>query len=156
MEQVSFSEILPLPERDPGFRPSFNVLVHLENIGDSMFHASEWAGTKGQSRRLEGFQLDFVPKMPNLKFEYMGHLQDLGDTEWTSDGTFCGTRGQSRRLEGFAVRLKGPLAEWYDVYYQAHLQDLGDTGTFQNGQFCGTRGQSRRLEAIHVWVVAKL
>ena len=76
-------------------------------------------------------------------------------TPWMPGGSFCGTRGQSRRLEGFAIRLNGPNAARYDVFYSGHLQDVGDVGPLKDGDFCGTRGQSRRLEAMVVWVKAR-
>jgi hypothetical protein len=124
----------------------------VQNLGDQPLGDSHWAGTKGQSLRLEGFALDFAPTVPGIGLEYMCHLQNIGDTVLMPGESFCGTRGQSRRLEGFAIQLTGPEAAKYDVYYGCHLQDIGDTGPVKNGEFCGTRGQSRRLEALVVWV----
>jgi len=130
-------------------------VVHIENVGDRPLEDSNWAGTKGQSLRLEGFALDFSPPVPGLGLEYMCHLEDMGDSVWMPGGAFCGTRGQSRRLEGLGIRLTGPGAATRDVYYACHLQDIGDTGFAMNSEFCGTRGQSRRLEALAVWVLPK-
>ena len=73
-----------------------------------------------------------------------------------TQGNFVGTRGQSRRLEGFAIRVVGPEAYKYDIFYAAHLQDIGDTAEFKNGGFCGTRFQYRRLEAIKVRLVKRI
>jgi len=130
-------------------------VVHVQDLGDQPLEDAHWAGTKGQSLRLEGFAIDFSPPMPGLGLEYMCHLQNTDDTPWMAGGSFCGTRGQSRRLEGLAIRLIGPEAAKYDIYYACHLQDIGDTGPVMNGDFCGTRGQSRRLEALEVWVFPK-
>jgi hypothetical protein len=127
-----------------------NVLVHLQDIGDRIFRENEFAGTRGQSRRLEGFQLRIDPPIANLSMRYMAHLQNTGDVPFVNEGQFVGTRGQSRRLEGFAIELTGAQAANFNVFYMAHLQNTGDTGFFQNGQFCGTRGQSRRVEGILV------
>ena len=136
-------------------RPSLNVLVHLAGIGDRTFRDNEFAGTRGQGRRLEGFQLQFSPPVPGLSMHYMAHVQGIGDVPFVNDGQFVGTRGQSRSIEGFAIDLTGPLAAKYNVVYMAHLQGTGDTGFFQNGQFCGTRGQSRPVEGILVRVEPK-
>lgn len=132
--------------------PSLDILVHLESIGDRSFRENEFAGTRGQSRRLEGFQLQISPPVAGLSMRYMAHLQNIGDVPFVNEGQFVGTRGQSRRLEGFAIELTGPQASNFNVVYMAHLQGTGDTGYFQNGQFCGTRGQSRRVEGILVRV----
>ena len=37
------------------------VLVHIRDIGDRGYREREWAGTKGESRRLEGFQIRILP-----------------------------------------------------------------------------------------------
>jgi len=134
---------------------SIRGIVHVQNRGDLQLADSTWAGTKGQSLRLEGFEMHFSPAVEGLGLEYMCHLQDVGDQPWVPGGSFCGTRNQSRRLEGLAIRLTGPRAADYDVYYACHLQDLGDQPATRNGGFSGTRGQSRRLEALVVWVVPK-
>jgi len=132
-----------------------DVLVHLQGIGDTTAHDDQFAGTRGQSRRLEGFQLFFDLQVPGLSMQYMAHLQGIGDAPFVNEGQFIGTRGQARRLEGFAIQLTGPAAANFDVAYMAHLQGSGDTPFFQNGQFCGTRGQSRRVEGILVRVSPK-
>jgi len=132
--------------------PTLEVLVHLQGIGDLAFRDNEFAGTRGQSRRLEGFQLQISPPVAGLSMRYMAHLQGIGDVPFVNEGQFVGTRGQCRRLEGFAIELTGPVAANFDVVYMAHLQGTGDTGIFRNGQFCGTRGQSRRVEGILVRV----
>jgi uncharacterized protein YjdB len=134
----------------PPSSPGIDVLVHLQDVGDTNGRAGEWVGTKGQSRRLEGFALTMKHAPAGLGLEYMCHVQDVGDTAWVSGGEFCGSRGQSRRVEGFAVRLTGPAAQQYRVRYACHLQDIGDTAEIGDGEFCGTRGQSRRLEAFTV------
>ncbi len=132
-----------------------DVLVHLQGIGDVASRDDQFAGTRGQSRRLEGFQLQFNPLIPGLGMRYMAHLQGIADVPFVNAGQFIGTRGQSRRLEGFAIQLTGPVAANFNVVYMAHLQGTGDTSFFQNGQFCGTRGMSRRVEGILVRVSPK-
>jgi hypothetical protein len=130
-------------------------VVHVQDSGDKPLQEAQWVGTKGQSLRLEGFNIDFSPPIPGLGLEYICHLQGVGDTPWMSGGSFCGTRGEERRLEGFAIRLTGSQAPRYDVYYACHLQDEGDTGPVMNGAFCGTRGKSLRVEALEVGVFPK-
>jgi len=64
-------------------------------------------GTRGQSRRLEGFAIELTgPVAANFDVVYMAHLQGTGDTGIFRNGQFCGTRGQSRRVEGILVRVK--------------------------------------------------
>jgi hypothetical protein len=135
--------------------PSLEVLVHLQGIGDSAFRENEFAGTRGQSKRLEGFQLTITPAVPGLSVRYMAHLQSKGDVPFVGEGKFVGTRGEHLRLEGFAIELTGSAAGNFSVFYMAHLQGRGDTGFFQNGQFCGTRGEQRPVEGILVRIDPK-
>lgn len=131
------------------------VTVHLQDYADRVYREQDFAGTRGESRRLEGFQIDFLAPVPGLGLEYMAHLENIGDTGWVPAGTFIGTRGQSRRLEGFAIRLTGPSAADYEVRYGAHVQNIGDVHAVSNGTFCGTRGHSLRVEGMWVKVVRK-
>jgi hypothetical protein len=146
------SGITPGRRPGPGTSIPLDVMVHLENIGDRLFHGAEFAGTRGDARRLEGFSIKINPPVPGLSIRYRAHVQDIGDIPWVSEGEYVGTRGQSRRLEGLQIELTGPNAGLYSVAYMAHLQDIGDTFYFSDGVFCGTRGQSRRVEGMSVCI----
>ncbi|PSB50075.1 hypothetical protein C7B67_15890 [filamentous cyanobacterium Phorm 6] len=128
------------------------VLAHIQGIGDRTFGSQEYAGTKAQGRRVEGFGINIEPPIAGLKVEYMAHVEGVGDTPWISDGELAGFRGQAKRIEGFAVRLSGPQADKYDVFYSAHIQNIGDTDVSSNGDYCGTRGKALRIEGIKVWI----
>ncbi len=128
------------------------VLAHIQGIGDRTFGAQEYAGTKAQGRRVEGFGINIEPPIAGLTVEYMAHVEGVGDTPWISDGELAGFRGQAKRIEGFAVRLSGPQADKYDVFYTAHIQNIGDTDVSSNGDYCGTRGKALRIEGIKVWI----
>ena len=131
------------------------VLVHIQGIGDREFGAREFAGTRGQSKGVEGFGVEFVQPIPDVQLEYMAHLADVGDTPWVASGKFIGTRGENRRMEGFAIRLTGSAADRYQVCYAAHIQNVGDSPTLSNGQYCGTRQKSLKIEALKVWIEPK-
>lgn len=135
--------------------PALRVRAHLEGYGDAMGRESEFIGTRGEYRRLEGFQIEISGAVPNLTLHYMAHLEGIGDTSWVPEGNFVGTRGEHRRLEGFAIELRGSAAGNYNLFYLAHLQGLGDTPLMTGGDFCGTRGQSRRVEGMLVRIEPK-
>ncbi|MEO0338387.1 MAG: hypothetical protein AAF242_04160 [Bacteroidota bacterium] len=135
--------------------PGLNITVHLQNRGDLHFKEGDLAGTRGQARRLEGFQVQMTDAPEGLEIEYMAHIANLGDTPWNEAGIFVGTRGKALALEGIAIRLKGPLAPKYNVKYKVHMAGIGDSRWTINGAYCGTRGQARRIEAIIVDVQPK-
>ncbi|HSS78122.1 MAG TPA: hydrogenase, partial [Thermoanaerobaculia bacterium] len=133
--------------------PRMDVLVYVQALGYRTFHEDELAGTNGLGLRLEGFQLNINPPVPNLSLRYMAHLEDTGDTPFKNEGEFAGTPG--KRLEGFAIELTGDAAPRFDVVYMANIEELGDTPLVTNGVFCGTRFESRRIERILVRIDPK-
>src|SRR4051812_18448450 len=130
------------------------LLTHIQNIGDQWSVEGAYAGTRGQSLRLEGFAVQ--TSRADLQIQYMAHIEGTGDTGWLDSPQFIGTRGQGKRLEGFAMRLFGPAAATYDIWYMCHIQDFGDTVPMMNGAFCGTRGKSKRIEGMTIWVTPKV
>lgn len=160
---VTFLSVLPLitihvdeaKAQDADLQRSdidLNILLHIQDFGDVSFNAGEFGGNRGQSRRVEGFQIEISPPVDGLGISYMAHIQNVGDTPWFKNGRFVGSRGESKRLEGFAIKLTGAQASRYRVFYKCHIQNRGDSPVLYNGQFCGTRGQSLRLEAMQVWI----
>ena len=82
-------------------------MAHLQGTGDALFvNEGEFIGTRGQSRRLEGFAIELTgPSAANYDVIYMAHLAGTGDTGFFQNGQVCGTRGQSRQVEGILVRI---------------------------------------------------
>jgi hypothetical protein len=67
-------------------------VVLLSDGSTSVISGSSYAGTRGQSRAIEGFSLSLAP--PNgimnkseLDIEYMLHVEHNGDLPWSSSGT---------------------------------------------------------------------
>lgn len=131
------------------------VLVHVSGIGDLRFRSGDYAGTQGEARSLEGFQVTFASRVPGLGIRYMGHIQNRGDTPWVGEGEYVGTRGENLRLEGFALELTGPEAHKYNLKYLGHFSRFGDSSVVSNGEFCGIRGQAMVVEAMRVWIEPK-
>ncbi len=131
------------------------ILVHLQGLGDREFAAQEYAGTRGQGRRLEAFQINIVPAISGLSLQYMAHISGVGDTPMIPEGQLLGERGKERQIEGFAIQLTGPQAANYDVFYTAHIQNRGDVPVSSNGEYCGTRQEALRIEGLKVWIQPK-
>lgn len=131
------------------------VLVNIQGLGDREFGAQEYAGTRGQGRRLEAFQISLVPPMAGLSLQYRAHISGIGDTPMTPAGQFVGERGRGRQIEGFVLELTGPQAVNYEIFYTAHVQNKGDVPVCTQGQYCGTRGQALRVEGMKVWIQPK-
>jgi endonuclease/exonuclease/phosphatase family metal-dependent hydrolase len=125
---------------------SASVMVNIRSTGNVLFSEEAWAGTRGQHDPIDGFKLTCL--IPQVKFTYMAHIQDAGDTEWKRDSEYVGIIGDSKRIEGFAIKLEGDNASAYELTYRAHLEGIGDTDFFTAGEFCGTRLQKKAVEAM--------
>lgn len=134
---------------------NLKILVHLQGLGDRTFAAREYAGTRGQGRRLEAFQINIDPAIAGLSLRYMAHIAAIGDTPLTPEGQLVGERGKNRQIEGLAIELIGPQAPNYTVFYTAHIQNKGDVPVCTNGEYCGTKGQGLRIEGMKIWIEAK-
>jgi uncharacterized protein YjdB len=147
------SEFPTCAEQGARFAARFTVIAHLQNQGDVVFPAGSAVGTRGESRRLEGFQFNMENLPPLVRLEYRARVAGVGTTRWTSPGTFVGSRGESRRLEGVAFRLVGPLASLYSVRYRTHISNLGDTPWGADGDYVGTTDGVNGVEAFEMEIV---
>ncbi len=84
---------------------SLQYMCHLQNIGDTNWYsAGQFCGTRGQSRRLEGFAVRLTgAPADDFTVSYQCHISNLGDSQVFYDGQFCGTRGQSLAVESIYV-----------------------------------------------------
>ena len=85
----------------PDARLSLEYMCHLEGIGDVPYMpAGSFCGTRGESRRLEGFAVRLTGSQAGaFDVHYLCHTEG-GDWGPVKNGELCGTRGQSIRLEG--------------------------------------------------------
>jgi hypothetical protein len=124
--------------------PTVSGIVHLQDYADRPLANAQWAGTRGESRRLEGLALRLSGTGSALHLEYSCTLAGIGDEGPVAEGGFCGTRGQSRRLEAFQIRLVGPAAPFFSVRYQCYLEGAGESAVLSDNAPCGARGAGRR------------
>ncbi len=99
---------------------TLDVMAHLQGVGDVWYQglrAGERSGTEssdidpiigtvGESRRIEGIEVDVVDwprELAGMWLYYQLHLKGVGWTDPVRAGEYCGTRGESRRAE--AVRM---------------------------------------------------
>ncbi|PKM61630.1 MAG: hypothetical protein CVU99_02400 [Firmicutes bacterium HGW-Firmicutes-4] len=87
--------------------------------------------------------------------EGKAHVQNVGWTEFKSDGETIGTTGLGLRLEALIINSD------YRLRYKAHVQNVGWQDWVSRGEVAGTEGQGLRMEAfkiellddteMHVW-----
>ena len=151
------SATVPVPKPVTDTDPHIGYKSHVQSFGweGSWIRDGAMSGTEGQSKRLEGIQIE-IENDKNLGVEYRTHIQTYGwESVWKKDGEISGTTGEGKRLEAIQIRLTGKDAEKYDVYYCVHAQNFGWLNWAKNGESAGTAGYSYRLEAIQIQLVKK-
>ena len=130
--------------------------THVQTYGwQNYAYDGAMAGTKGESKRLEGIHINLVDKPYSGDIVYRTHVQKYGWQGWKKNGEMSGTSGESKRLEGIQIYLTGEMAKHYDVYYRVHAQTYGWLDWAKNGAMAGTSGLSKRLEGINIVLVEK-
>lgn len=109
-----------------------------------------WAGTQGESKRLEALIID-PPEGVVLDVDV--HMQKLGWRTYTgikhNNDRILGTVGESRRVEAIRIRCV-QNSTGRKLHYQAHCQTYGTLPSCNEGETAGTTGKSKRLEAIRI------
>lgn len=134
--------------------------VSSEIDGDSvtlMIDDYIYAGTMGESKRLEGIEIELTGDIAKYyDVYYRTHVQGYGWMNAVSNGNMSGTTGESKRLEAIEISLvKKNQQVSATLTYSVHGQGYGWTkeitpelGEYNSSTVAGTVGQSRRLEAI--------
>jgi len=146
---------------DPAAKIGVSYWVHVQGYGNqNPVENGGVSGTSGESKRLEAISISLTgldETDTESSIEYMTQIQGDGwENDWSAaDGELSGTSGDSKRLEAIRIRLTGPIAKEYDVYYRVHCQSYGWLSWAKNEEYSGSEGLSRRLEAIQIILVEK-
>jgi hypothetical protein len=129
---------------------SLRGMVWVQERGAINFTNEQYAGTKHEELRLEGFEVEIDPPRGNLDLCYRAYIEGDGFHPWVNGGTFVGTKDKGLRLEGFQIMLTGDAGdgEQYFVEYMAYEQDIAAVGPFLGPRYAGTQGESRRIEGL--------
>jgi len=104
--------------------------------------------------RLLSIDLDITPFHPDLTIEYKTIINNIEKSPWTKAGELSGTTDKRRKLIGYAVRLKGALADQYEVHYKAKIRKSEEWVAGKNGSICGsTKSGSQAIENIQIEIV---
>ncbi len=122
-----------------------------------MIQDYKYAGTIGESKRLEGIEIELTGDIAKYyDVIYRTHVQSYGWMNAVSNGSLSGTTGESKRLEAIEVSLvKKNQQVSATLTYSVHGQGYGWTdeispgiGEYNSGTVAGTVGKSKRVEAM--------
>jgi hypothetical protein len=80
--------------------PNFDVLAHIEDMGDVHAGPGEYAGTRGKKKFMEGFAITLKTPLDGAGLRYRAHINGSGNTPWVKDGAYVGSRGAHIAVEG--------------------------------------------------------
>ena len=64
------------------------IKAHLQDIGDIGCRDGSWCGTRGESRRLEGFAISLTQRAGNVRLEYLCRSEAKTEGTWLSEGEY--------------------------------------------------------------------
>ncbi|SEP98890.1 Uncharacterized conserved protein YjdB, contains Ig-like domain [Lachnospiraceae bacterium RM5] len=94
-----------------------------------------------------GFSKDIYADDEKISITYSTHIQNIGWSEYSSDGEISGTMGQSKRIEAVKIKTDSPEL---GVKYRAFVQKEGWKEYVNDGNLSGTEGKGLRLEALQI------
>jgi len=137
-------------------KPKVVASSHVQSQGWKYNISGDTIGTTGKSLRVEAFGLK-LSNAANSSIEYTAHLANIGwMSAYKADGATAGTTGQSRAVEAVKIRLKGDIAQQYNIYYRAHVAHLGWLDWASNDAVAGSVGFGYAIEAIQYAIVPKV
>lgn len=142
--------------------------THVQNVGwMDWVSDGAYAGTKGQSLRMEAVQIELTGEIKE-KYDvyYTTYVQKIGWLGWAKNGQSSGTEAFSRQVEAIRICLieKGSEAPGENQRYFvkglpsaalsaiAHIQTYGDRTTTGSGKVIGTTGEKKRMEALRLTI----
>lgn len=142
--------------------------AHVQNIGwMDWVSDDDYAGTKGQSLRMEAVQIELTGEIKE-KYDvyYTTYVQNIGWLGWAKNGQSSGTEAFSRQVEAIRICLveKGSEAPGENQGYfvkglpssalsaTAHIQIYGDRTTTGSGKLIGTTGEKKRMEGLRLTI----
>ena len=141
---------------DPSaYGPHVIYQAHSANNGwsSSVLDGRE-AGTTGKSLSLQALNVSLAGVDDDSFIEARAHVANIGWQDWRSTA-YVGTVGQGLAIQALELRLSGPIANQYDIYYRVHSAGYGWLGWAKNGDSAGTTGLNIQIEAVQIKLVAK-
>ena len=157
---ISIIENYNLSRFDPV--PNITMNTYIENAGWSGLsmgadYSGKVSGTVGEGKNIFSFNLSIDNNASadekGLGIEYAAHIQDIGWTNYVSEGTNLGNADQNKRVEAIKIKLIGNTNTNYNVYYRVLAANIGWTGWAKNGEPAGTEGLEYGIEAIEVFLL---
>lgn len=109
------------------------------------------AGTTGESRRIEAFEMRITSGPPGVNIKYRAQVQDIGWQDYVQNGQTAGTMGQGRQIEAIQVGLENAPPGTY-ISVEPYVADWAWLGYVRDFWQAGTVGQARRMEAFHAYI----
>ena len=135
---------------------NINYSSHVSNLGWlSKVKEGSISGIENSDNVMEAFKAELANTEYTGSIEYQAHVSFDGWQSWVADGETAGTVGQSKAMEAIRIKLKGEIADRYDLYYRVYVKDYGWLDWAMNGEVAGTVNKSMSVAAIQIKFVKK-
>lgn len=151
----AFSDFVPvnastanqrLPEganvRSGEISPLADVLVHIQDTGDTRFKPDGWIGVLDSAKWIEGLAIEAGPGVPRAEVEYKVVFPGGAMSDVTMAGEYAGSRNRNVPIIGFLLWLRGAAGDGYDGSYRALFTDGSTAGPVLLGDLCCSASQA--------------
>ncbi len=127
------------PHNSPNVEASplrFELVAHIQGLGDRKATDDGWAGRASGWGKLEGFTVtcDAPGWREYTTCQFVQTDRSLSPE--VGGGGYCGTRGKMVPLHGFVMHVAAGATRFADVYYQGVFQDNFRSGLLTPGTLC--------------------
>lgn len=144
-----------IPTEETVLEPSVVYATQVQDRGWlEAVRDNEVSGTLDEARRMETLWARLENNTIEGGITYRSYIEGIGWSGWSENGVPTGSEGQQRAIRGLEIRLTGPMAEQYHVYYRVRMENFGWLDYAQDGHLAGTTELPVRLEAVQI-ILAK-
>ena len=158
-EPAASEENLAVDQQSEATGPVISYKAHVSEIGwQQKVENGEMAGTVGQNLPMEALTVNLEWNSVDEEasgVEYGAHVSDMGWQTAVKNGEIAGTTGCAKAIEAIRIRLTGPIAEQYDIYYRVHSAIYGWFDWAKNGETAGSIGFAYAMQGLEIRIYSK-
>lgn len=144
-----------LKRLDGGPSPNlaFNVMAHIQWVGDKRFDAGEWASAGANPHWIEGLAVNGGPEiLGSVQYVVLDGVRS--SAQWVTAPNYAGSRGENAPVMGLAFRLVGALSSTHRISYRARFMRQGDVEG-ADGELCRSAQPQDPLIAFQVQLLPR-
>ena len=128
---------------------SVDGYAEFSKTGNILFKDQTKIFANKKREKLIGLSINIKPFHPELNIKYRLAFNNIGKTNWATDGEFISANDRRRKCIGLALELTGDSAQNYQINYQIKVAGNKNWLSNSDGKFVGkSSGKGAAIEEI--------